>query len=167
MKTVCLFLILVVRSVAGATCESPKFSSTTFSTTDAFFHFSTTYIIEFTLQCAKNVKDMAVYAVVNGKVYQAAVSEETSKYQVSWQLDHAASFAQTMSVQIFDEDGFAAYRKAERSENNTQKVKPLFTIELKHPGVSKNFPVASETVVTLLIFTGLYFAYSYKSQLTS
>lgn len=54
---------------------------------------------------------MAVYAVVNGKVYQAAVSEETSKYQISWQLDHDQSGSQTFEVMIYDEDGYAAYRK--------------------------------------------------------
>lgn len=56
-------------------------------------------------------KDMAIYGVVNGKAYQAAVLEETSKHQISWQLDHEQSGAQTFNVHIYDEDGYAAYRK--------------------------------------------------------
>uniref|UniRef100_A0A0N5AAG7 Translocon-associated protein subunit delta n=1 Tax=Syphacia muris TaxID=451379 RepID=A0A0N5AAG7_9BILA len=99
-------------SVIGTSCESPNLSATTFSTVDAFFHFSTTYIVEFTLHCANNAKDMAIYAVVNGKVYQVALSEETSKYQVSWQLEHDQSGSQVFDVEIYDEDGYAAYRKA-------------------------------------------------------
>lgn len=54
---------------------------------------------------------MAIYGVVNGKAYQAAVLEETSKHQISWQLDHEQSGAQTFNVHIYDEDGYAAYRK--------------------------------------------------------
>ncbi|VDK43110.1 unnamed protein product [Anisakis simplex] len=149
----------------SAHCESPKYSSTTFSTTDAFFHFSTTYIVEFTLQCANNPKDMAIYGTVNGKAYQAAVLEETSKHQISWQLDHEQSGAQTFNVNIYDEDGYASFRKAERNSEDPNKVKPLFTIEFKHPGVSKASPIASETVVTLVALAWLYIAYSFKSQL--
>lgn len=54
---------------------------------------------------------MAVFGIVNGRVYQAAISEETSKHQISWQLEHEQSGAQTFDVHIYDEDGFAAYRK--------------------------------------------------------
>lgn len=54
---------------------------------------------------------MAVYGIVNGKIYQAAVSEETSKHQVSWQLEHEESAAQTFDVVIYDEDGLTSYRK--------------------------------------------------------
>ncbi|VDN05727.1 unnamed protein product [Thelazia callipaeda] len=146
-------------------CESPNHSAVTFSTTDAFFHVRTTFIIEFSLQCANNVKDMIVYGIINGKVHQAAVSEETSKHQISWQLEHEESSAQVFNVMIYDEDGLTAYRKAERNHDNASKVKPLFTIQLKHPGVSKSFPVASETVVTALSLFILYIGYHFKNQL--
>ncbi|VDN55919.1 unnamed protein product, partial [Dracunculus medinensis] len=129
--------------ISATKCDYPKYSSATFSTTDAFFHFSTTYIVEFNLQCANNPKDMMLYGIINGKTYQIAMSEETAKHQISWQLEHDQSGAQTFNIYIYDEDGFSAYRK----------------------GVSKASPVASETVVTLLAFIVLYFAYNYKSQL--
>lgn len=162
---ICLMHTLAVAEAAS--CESPKYSSTTFSTVDAFFHYSTTYIVEFSLQCANNVKDMAVYGIVNGKVYQAAVSEETSKHQISWQLEHEQSGAQTFDVHIYDEDGFAGYRKAERSNSDPKKVIPLFTVQLKHPGATKASPVASETIVTAMAVGVLYVGYRYKSQLMS
>lgn len=57
---------------------------------------------------------MAVYGIVNGRVYQAAVSEETSKHQISWQLEHCESAAQIFDVVIYDEDGLTAYRKVLR-----------------------------------------------------
>ncbi|CAG9541132.1 unnamed protein product [Cercopithifilaria johnstoni] len=160
--------IIMVSFVIGAEsimCESPNHSAVTFSTTDAFFHFSTTYIIEFNLQCANNVKDMAVYGIVNGKIYQAAVSEETSKHQISWQLEHDDSAAQTFNVVIYDEDGLTAYRKTERSHGDTSKVKSLFIVQLNHPGVSKSSPIASETVITAFALIALYIGYHFKSQL--
>ncbi|KAM3726335.1 Translocon-associated protein subunit delta [Dirofilaria immitis] len=152
------FIILMsfVIGTEAITCDSPNHSAVAFSTTDAFFHFSTTYIIEFNLQCANNVKDMAVYGVVHGRIYQAAVSEETSKHQISWQLEHSESVAQIFDVVIYDEDGLTAYRKAERSRDDISKVKSLFTVQLKHPGVSKSSPVASETIVTAFALIALY-----------
>ncbi|VDN18590.1 unnamed protein product [Gongylonema pulchrum] len=158
-------LLCLIAAASGAQCESPKHSATTFSTNDAFFHFSTTYIIEFSLQCSNGVKDTTIYGLVNGKVLQAAVSEETSKHQISWQLEHEQSRAQTFNVLVYDEDGFAAYRKAERSSGDASKIEPLFTVQLKHPGVSRSSPVASETVVMTLAVVALYMAYHFKSQL--
>ncbi|VDO44738.1 unnamed protein product [Onchocerca flexuosa] len=108
---------------------------------------------------------MAVYGIVNGRIYQAAISEETSKHQISWQLEHDESAAQTFNVVIYDEDGLTAYRKAERSHDNISKVKSLFTVQLKHPGVSKSSPIASETVVTAFALIALYIGYRFKSQL--
>jgi hypothetical protein len=58
------------------------------------------------------------YAVINGKSYQMAFSDETSKYQVSWQLEHVESNSQTFDVQIYDEDKFAEYKKVKLSTNS-------------------------------------------------
>ncbi len=52
-----------------------------------------------------------MYAMIGGRVVQAAVSEETAKYQISWQEEHANAHAQTIQVQVFDEDGYSQYRK--------------------------------------------------------
>jgi hypothetical protein len=54
---------------------------------------------------------------VNGKSYQLAVSEETSKYQVSWQLDHPESGSQTFDVNVYDEDKYAEYKKVGDKRN--------------------------------------------------
>lgn len=63
----------------------------------------------------KNSQNGPFYAVINGKTYQVAVSDETSKYQVSWQMEHTDSSSQTFDVQIYDEDKYTDYKKVEKS----------------------------------------------------
>jgi len=160
----CLLLLGLFNSGIASTCESPKHTATYYSTTDAFFHYSTTFIVEFVLTCA-NARDVPVYAEVNGKVLQAAISEETSKYQISWQEEHEHATAGIYKVNIFDQDGYSAYRKAQRNNEDLAKVSPLFTVELKHAGVSKGTWIATETVATLVAIGVLYFAYNLKASL--
>lgn len=47
---------------------------------------------------------MPFYAVINGKEYAVAVSEETARYQVSWSLPNEKAGSQTFDVKIYDED---------------------------------------------------------------
>ncbi|CAJ0603228.1 unnamed protein product [Cylicocyclus nassatus] len=140
-------------------CESPKHSASTFSTTDGFFHFHTTFIAEFTLQCSNSMKDAPFYAVVNGNIYNVAVSVETAKYQVSWTQEHDQSDAQTFAIKIYDEDGIAAYRK----DSNTA---PLFTITHYHPGLTRKPFVSSETIALFLCVAALYYAIKQKSEIS-
>ena len=54
---------------------------------------------------------MPVYAVIDGKPYIAAVSEETLRYQLSWTLPNAESSARDFEIAVYDEDGFGEYEK--------------------------------------------------------
>ncbi|KAK6014292.1 Translocon-associated protein, delta subunit [Ostertagia ostertagi] len=152
-------LMSVVAVAFGFKCESPKHSATSFSTTDGFFHFHTTFIAEFTLQCSNNIKDSPFFAVINGHIYNVAVSVETAKYQISWTQEHEQSDAQQISIKIFDEEGIAAYRK----NSNTS---PLFTIEHYHAGLTRKPFVSSETVALLVCLAALYYAIKQKSEIT-
>nr|CDJ86648.1 Translocon-associated domain containing protein [Haemonchus contortus] len=153
-------LLLSLAAVAlGFKCESPKYSATTFSTTDGFFHFHTTFIAEFTLQCSNNIKDSPFFAIINGNIYNVAVSIETAKYQVSWSQDHDKSDAQTFAIKIYDEDGIAAYRK-------NPETSPLFVIEHYHAGLTRKPFISSETVALIVCLAALYYAVKQKSEIT-
>ncbi|KAK6057975.1 Translocon-associated protein, delta subunit [Cooperia oncophora] len=155
-----IVLLLSLAAVAlGFKCESPKYSASAFSTTDGFFHFHTTFIAEFTLQCSNNMKDAPFYAVINGNIYNVAVSVETAKYQVSWSQEHEKSDAQLVAIKIYDEDGIAAYRK-------NADTAPLFTIEHYHPGLTKKPFVSSETIALVICVAALYYAIKQKSEIT-
>ncbi|VDM62600.1 unnamed protein product [Angiostrongylus costaricensis] len=151
------FDLSLVSSGLSSNCESPKYSATSFSTTDGFFHFHTTFIAEFTLQCSNNVK---VCYVINGNIYNVAVSVETAKYQVSWSQEHDQSDAQLVSIKIFDEDGisYAFFQNPSAA--------PLFTIDHYHPGLTRKPFVSSETVALFVFIAALYYAIKQKSEIT-
>ncbi|CAJ0569793.1 unnamed protein product, partial [Mesorhabditis spiculigera] len=158
----------VVALASAATCQSPQHSATTFSTTDSFFHFQTSFIAEFSLQCANKVKDAPYYAVVNGeKTYQVAYSDDTNKYQVSFALDHDKASAQTFNIDVYDEDTFATYSNAQHNGQDTSSAKPLFTIPLYHPGLNKKYPISCETFAVLAALGGIYYAFYLKSEATA
>ncbi|WKY05622.1 hypothetical protein Q1695_006098 [Nippostrongylus brasiliensis] len=158
MRTAALVLSLTAVAL-GFKCESPKHSSSSFSTTDGFFHFHTTFIAEFTLQCSNNMKDAPFFAVVNGNIYNVAVSVETAKYQVSWTQEHENSDAQSFAIKIYDEDGIVAYRK-------NPSTSPLFTIDHYHAGLTRKPFVSSETIALFVCIAALYYAIKQKSEIT-
>ncbi|KAI6236480.1 Signal sequence receptor subunit delta [Aphelenchoides besseyi] len=168
-------LVLTFGVTQAVKCESPKHSSTSFSTNDAFFHYHTTVVAEFALQCANNVRDAPFYAVVDGKELSVAVSEETLHYQVSWSLPNDQAGSQTFDIQIYDEDTFEQYQKAcffgllsslaVRDGQSTASIQPLFTISHYHSGVSKKFPLSSETIALLSSLVALYFASYFRTEL--
>ena len=154
-------VVLAFVAVAlGGKCDSPKQSATTYSTTDGFFHFHTTFVAEFALTCANNVRDVPFYAVIDNKIYPMAASEETSKYQVSWYLENDAASARTFNIKVYDEDGIAAYKK-------NPSTKPLFTENHNHAGLSKKSPISSETVALFIAVGALYYAIRQKSEINA
>ncbi|KAE9553272.1 hypothetical protein FO519_003530 [Halicephalobus sp. NKZ332] len=159
-----LLVVLGFSAVSAFSCGSPKWSSSGYSTTDGFFHFDTTYITEFTLQCNNPIKDARFYAVVKGRAYQVAHSVETSNFQVSWQLPHGESGAQSFDIEIFDDEQFAARESALRN-GDASSVKPLFTITQQHNGLSYLRTYYIETVATLLAFALLHYAHWCKTEI--
>ncbi|CAD5226769.1 unnamed protein product [Bursaphelenchus xylophilus] len=151
---------LLVSSAFAAKCESPKVTESGFSTTDGFFHYHTTYIVEFALQCSNNPKEVPLYAKINGKINQVALSDETGNYQVSWSLPNEESTAQTFKIEIYDQDQYNKYVKAEG-----EGIEPSFVVDYYHAGVSRNWPISSEAVALLVSFLAVYAAFNYRSEL--
>ncbi|KAI6234625.1 Signal sequence receptor subunit delta [Aphelenchoides fujianensis] len=159
-------LLLTCAVASAAKCESPKHSATTFSTTDAFFHFHTSFIAEFALQCSNNVRDAPFFAVVNGKEYGVAVSEETLHYQVSWHLPNEEASSQSFDVQIYDEDTFEEYKKDVRNGGPAAPPSRSSRSPTTTRATRRSSPISSETVALGLALVAFYYtAFVFRNEL--
>ncbi|TMS38281.1 hypothetical protein L596_005042 [Steinernema carpocapsae] len=140
-----LIIFCALAAVAfGSVCENPKISAVSYSTSDHFFHFNSAFVVEFSLGCSNNARNTPLFAVIDNKIHPVVVSEETSKYQVSWMLPHSESYSRTFDVHIFDEKNMNAYKKAQRSGQDTFSVKPLYTHQHIHQGAGWKVPISTE-----------------------
>ena len=84
--------------------------------------------------------------------------------------EHANLPKGVYDVSIYDEDGFASLRKAQRSSDGAASseaaaVEPLARVSVNHGGVWKGAPVQSELVAFFVAAFVFYLAHSAKSNL--
>ncbi|XP_015760452.1 PREDICTED: translocon-associated protein subunit delta-like isoform X2 [Acropora digitifera] len=121
---------------SGETCVGAKPTADIYSTRNILLSRETVFIVEFSLKCNNNVKGVALYAEVNGKVMPVTVSSDDAKYQVSWAESHKEAKSGIYTLSFYDEAGYAAYRKALRSGTENE-AKPLFTVDIDHKGAGR------------------------------
>ncbi|CAH3164684.1 unnamed protein product, partial [Porites lobata] len=120
----------------GDTCVGAKPTPEIYSTRNILLSTESVFIVEFSLKCDNNAKNVNLYAEVNGKVMPVTISSDDAKYQVSWAETHKEAKAGVYSVNFYDDEGFAAFRKAQRS-GTVSEAKPLFTIDVNHKGAGR------------------------------
>jgi len=157
---------LVVQSNAN-TCVKPEVSASQYTTQDATVLTNIAYVAEFSLKCANGAKGIPLYAEVAGKTLPAARIGDDNKYQVSWTEDVKKAKSGDYSVNLYDEEGYGALRKALRSGEDISTVKPLVTIVVSYPGAYQGPWVNSEFMAAVLSGLVWYLAFSAKSNLLS
>ncbi|CAH1784988.1 unnamed protein product, partial [Owenia fusiformis] len=163
-KIFALVLVVVLPVlIAGDTCLAPDVKSNIYTTTETAMSSQTVFIVEFSLACKNKLKNVNVYADLNGKTVPASRSGD--KYQVSFSDEHKKLSSGTYTVRFFDEEGYAALRKAQRGGDDTSAVKPLFTQDVVHKGASSGQYVQSEFVATSAALLVFYFAWNARSNL--
>lgn len=65
-------------------------------------------------------------------------------------------------MRIFDEEGFASAKKAQRNNEDLTKVKELKTISFYHKGAFSNFFIQSELVAVVVYGALFYLAQSIR-----
>lgn len=122
------------------------------------------YITVFTLNCKNQINSIPLFGEVNGQVFPVfRVKDE--QYQFSWTEDKVKSG--NRQVQLFDEEQYASYRKAQRA-GETPKVEPLATIQVKFSrSYGSNLLISSEfAVLTATLFVA-YIAFQSRLKLVS
>nr|XP_011450485.3 translocon-associated protein subunit delta [Crassostrea gigas] len=167
-KMISLVVLLVVPFVVlGDSCLSPEVKAETYTTTEAIVSTETVFIVQFTLTCKNKVRDMNLYADINGRTLPVTKTDKPDLYQVSISDDHKKLSSGKYEVRLYDEEGYSMLRKAQRSGESVDSVKPVTSITFNHPGVSKGPFVQSEFVAVVIAVLVWYFAYSTRSQLQS
>ncbi|XP_072026194.1 translocon-associated protein subunit delta-like [Amphiura filiformis] len=160
-------LLLVSGSVYGAgdTCLGASTKHEVYTTTDAFASMTdSVFLVEFTLQCKNNAKNLFLNADIGGRQLPVARSGD-NKYQVSWTEEHKSAPAGSYDIKFYDEEGFSALRKAQRAGDDSTKVKALFTINFHHGGVSEGPVISTEAIASVLGVLLYYCAYRAKCRI--
>ncbi|KAI8745500.1 translocon-associated protein subunit delta [Biomphalaria glabrata] len=162
---VILGLCLLPILTSADTCLAPQIKSQTYSTPEAIVSTETVLIAEFTLTCKNSLKNINLYADVGGRLIPATKTSEVNKYQISITDDHKKLPAGRYDIRVFDEEGFALLRKAQRSGESTDSIKPLFVLNLNHSGIWNGPIVQTEFVAALAAILIWWLAYTARSKL--
>ncbi|XP_048743872.2 translocon-associated protein subunit delta-like [Ostrea edulis] len=167
-KMFSLIVLLVVPFVVlGDTCLSPEIKADTYTTTEAIVSTETVFIVQFSLTCKNKLRDMNLYADINGRTLPVTKTDKPEFYQVSISDEHKKLPSGKYEVRLYDEEGYSLFRKAQRSGDSVAAIKPVASLTVNHPGVWKGPFVQSEFVAVLIAILVWYFAYSTRSQLQS
>ena len=154
-------------STTANVCTKPEVSASAYTTQDATVLTNIAFVAEFTLKCGNKVSGLPLYAEINGKTLPAARIGDDNRYQVSWTEEVKKARSGDYSVNLYDEEGYAAMRKAIRSGEDPSSVKPLVTVVVNHPGAYQGPWVNSEFMAAILSVFVWYLAFSAKSKLLS
>ncbi|XP_076448071.1 translocon-associated protein subunit delta-like [Babylonia areolata] len=163
LVVVALFMLPLI--ARGDMCLGPQVTSQTYTTPETTVSTETVFIVEFSVTCKNGLKNINLYAEFGGKTVPASKIGEPNKFQLSLADDHKKLPSGTYQVRVFDEEGYAWLRKAQRSGENTENIKPLFTLDLNHPGVWSGPILQSEFVAAMVAIFVWWSAYTAKGRL--
>ncbi|KAK2165328.1 hypothetical protein LSH36_52g09047 [Paralvinella palmiformis] len=166
---VCIVAVFAVLPIliAGDTCLSPSVKPKVYTTTDASVAVNTVIVIEFSVTCKNGIKDLNLYAELNGHAIPASKIKDSNSFQVSFSSLHKDTPAGNYEVRFFDEEGYSALRKAQRSGDNAKSVASLFAVPVTHPGASHGILVQTEFVAAVVATLVWYIAHSARGKLQS
>lgn len=178
-------LCLVAAVCATGAYGSCKATLSAFSTQDATILTQLAHVAEFTLQCSNSAQPSLFAEFPCGKVVPVAKVGD-SKYQVSftlymlsnnplfilysqvsWVEDIKQGSSGNVQVRLFDEDGYANVRKAQRDGDKVSSVKSLLDISVPTKGAYKGPWIKAELLAAFLVGGVAYFAFTTKSKVQS
>ncbi|EZA54951.1 hypothetical protein DMN91_009443 [Ooceraea biroi] len=164
--------IVLACALAGAisaafaeTCQKPEIAASSYVTQDATVLTSVAFTMQFVLKCSNGVKGISLYADVEGKTLPAVRLSAENKYQISWTEDIKKARSGDYYIKLYDEEKYAAVRKAIRNGEDPDSVNALAMVVLNSPGVYLGPWVNSEFLAAFLATLVSYTAFSAKYKL--
>lgn len=124
------------------------------------------FVTEFSVECSNGNENLNLYAELNGRITPVP-KIAGDKYQISWTEELNKASSGNYPLNLYDDEGYSAYRKAQRAGENTNSVKPLTKVTLYHPGTYKGAWVKSELLATILVTGAAYIAFVTRNKLTN
>ncbi|EDW32524.1 GL10399 [Drosophila persimilis] len=159
LVALCLIALMGASGVYG----SCKATVSSFSTQDATILTQLAHVAELTLQCSNSAQPSLFAEFPCGKVVPVAKVGD-SKYQVSWVEDIKQGSSGNVQVRLFDEDGYANVRKAQRDGDKVSSVKSLLDITVPTKSAYKGPWIKAELLAAFLVGGVAYFAFTTKSK---
>ncbi|XP_055929561.1 translocon-associated protein subunit delta-like [Argiope bruennichi] len=167
LSIVVIFLICLVLPTLGAICQNPKVEQTSYTTVDGMVISDVAFITEFTLSCDSGKKDYILFADKKGKQLPALRSADNTKYQISWTESAESLSSGEHGVNVYDEAGYVAFKKAQRNSGDTSEVPSAFFLSLYHRGTYYGPWVSTEFIAATTSILLWYIAFSARSNLMS
>ncbi|GFT70317.1 translocon-associated protein subunit delta [Nephila pilipes] len=166
--TVVIFLLTsLIYCASGEVCKNPQIDANTYTTVDGMVITDVALISEFSVSCDSQRKDYVLIADKKGRQIPAIRSADNSKYQISWTENAETFFSGEHGLNVYDEEGFAAIKKAQRNSEDTSGIPHAFFLSLYHRGTYYGPWVSTEFVAAATSILLWYIAFSARSHLMS
>ncbi|GIY82150.1 translocon-associated protein subunit delta [Caerostris darwini] len=166
-SVVSILLFSLMCSALGEECKNPKVKSRYYTTVDGMVVSEVAFVAEFTVECDSPKKDLVLFADKNGKQIPAIRSADGTKYQISWTENSESIFSGEHVVNVYDEEGYAAIKKAQRNGEDISGIPAAFNLALYHRGTYNGPWVSTEFIAAVTSIILWYIAFSTRSQLMS
>ncbi|KAL3270958.1 hypothetical protein HHI36_021461 [Cryptolaemus montrouzieri] len=170
MKSLLILFILsscIVKLTSSAACKDVQVSTKSYTTEDATVLSQIAYISEFRVKCNPiSANPGNLYALFKENIIPVA-NVAPNKYQISWTEDLKTAQVGDINVNIFDEEGYSALKKASRSGESLQEVPHFFTITINHPGSYKGPCISCEFLAAIFSLLIAYYAIHLRMKFVS
>lgn len=164
LALVTLFVIFLAGF--SSACTDPKVTSKSFTTQDATIVAHIGFISEFEVICSSG-QISSLYAELEDHSIVPVAVIGPNTYQVSWSEDSKTARKGQHIIRIFDEDGYAAIRKALRGNEPISSVPEFFSVNVYHPGAYNGPWLRSEFVAVVISLLVSYFAITTKAKIVA
>lgn len=135
---------------------------------------SVAHIVTFSLTCSSGRSDqLTLFAEIPAikQTVLVTLAPNGKSYQVSWAEEVAKSSSGEKEIKIYDEEGLANLRKAQRKAEETGSsptpVEPLTKLSIYHPGLYKGPLFQVQVLAVSVLILVYYSAYTAKSKLVA